>query len=458
MDASNQESEETEGIVHTTGMTEQGQKVRILGLVGSPLYIALHLKQYEEAKQILEQAPQTAEPGYAVRQFRVTFPSGKPEECEIEFLAGGVVYLEEILLTDAEIPDDLCIKLWNIWSLRDKEDAPDLFVEGGEGNEVPLLIREWPCRVRSRRKHGDLKYTGDRWWYRCAHFREEYEPFKEAAQADLEQFWKGLKGLYRLRTLDRSLYETCMDEKMAAHLILKFMFIIFQLVLMENVLHLNQSEDPPLEPDSVESLLWHARRAASDDRMLQIHHINQLKLAVDGAEALRKLKKGLEKLGVTYISGDALWDACMDYHYSAYEADTFWPAFQIWKAVFEGKLILTMDGMRKERSDQIWSVLLYEIKETNGTCPLNCSYKLEILRYLDGLQWTENEGTKWLENKRHTSGKIILGENDRELLLLALEKNVFLREDIDFLWENDCEEGHLQLKPLLLMKKYGCLQ
>lgn len=487
LDACIQESEEMEGIVHVTDMTEQGQNVRILGLVGSPLYIALHLRQYEEAKQILERVPQTAEPGYAVRQFRVMFPSGKPEECEIEFLAGGVVYLEEILLTDTDLPDDLCIRLWHLFFHRNVEDRPGLFVEEEEVDgvhEVPLLIREWPCRLDSRMKFGDLQYIKNGWnWFMSERSREEYGPFWEAATTDLEQFFKGLKGLYRLKILDENLYKEQIDEMLASHLIVKSMHIILKFSRLEDFFLSGRSADPQTsrsvnQQNGVEQLLQAARKAsstsfkgpenkllerlkageASDDGM--VGHISQFKLAVDGAEALRKLKKGLEKLGFTYISGDTLWDACMDYRYNASrQSARGGVAFQIWKSLFDGELFLTMDGVRKSRNSQMLSVLLYDVEQpdSKNDQDRDYDYNLYSLRYLDGLRWSEGEGASWLEEKRHTAEMSILRENDRELLLLTLEKNVFLPDDIDFLWANCCEEEYLQLKPLLLLKKYGYL-
>lgn len=414
LEACNEVLGEKKGIVHITDMARKGEQVRMLGLAGSPLYIALHLHRYEEAEQILKSAPQTAEPGYVVQQFRVTFAPEKPDECEIELLAGGEVYLEEILLTDMDLPDDMCIRLWNIWFQRNVEDNPHLFVlvESDEANEVPLLRREWPSRVRARRKFGDLRYTRNG-WSNIKHSREEYEPYKEAVEADLEQFWKGLKGLYRLKTLDENLYARHVDERLAAHLILQFLIILADLHSLEKLM---------------------------GDKMGEIKHLNQLKLAVDGAEALRKLKKGLEKLGFTYISGDALWDAWMDYHFDSDRVTSFWIVFQIWEDVFDGKVFITLDELRKERSRQLLSLLLHDT---------------ELLHYLDGLRWTMSEEQKWLNKERHDVEKSILGKDDHELLLVALEKNLFLPEDIDFLWENYCKEEHLQLKPLLLMKKYG---
>ena len=440
----NEGIEET-GIVYITDMTRHGNKVSMSGLVGSPLYIALHLHRYEEAEQLLESVPGTAEPGSAARQFRVTFSPGKPDDGEIEFPAGGEVYLEEMLLTDAELPDELCTRLWNIWSRRKAEDQPGLFAEEMDGNGVPLLIREWPSRIKARKRFGDLKHIDDR-WFDGTHSREEYETYHEALKADLERFWKGLKGLYRLRTLDKSLYESLIDERLAAHLMLKFMFILLQFVALEamqlRALSGNPSNKPPMNPP-----------VNADD----YHHLYQLHLTVDGAGALRRLKIGLEKLGFPYISGDILWDACMDYHYIVSDqARVFWVAFDIWKAVFERELYLTMDGRRRERSDRMWEALLFDDGWKDRVYPRSDNYMM-LLRQLDGLKWIENEDPEWMVKKRHTAGKQILREDDPELLLLTLEKNVLMSEDMDFLWRNYCKEDQLQLKPLLLMKKYGCL-
>lgn len=461
LEAFNEGSEEKEAVAHITDMTRQGNKVSMFGLVGSPLYIALYLHRYEEAEKILENAPHTAEPGYTARQFRVTFSPGKPDDGEIEFLTGGEVYLEEMLLTDTNLPDGLCIRLWNLWAQRSEEDQPRLFVDGGSGNEVPLLIREWPSRVKSRRRYGDLKHIDDR-WFAVKHSREEYGPYHEAAKEDMERFWEGLKGLYRLKTLDRSLYESLMDNRLAAHLMVKFMMLLLQFVQLENMLLRVISGEQPMgsERYTVEELLRVARNAENSKMAMNpeyLTHIKQLQLTVDAAGALRKLKKGLEKLGFTNISGDTLWDACVDYNYDASDhTRVFWVAFQIWKAVYEGKLFLTMDGRCKERSERMWTALLYDDGWKGRKHTQNDIYML-LLRHLDGLQWTGNKDSEWMEGMRHAAGQQILRENDRELLLLTLEKNVLLAEDMDFIWKNYCGEDQLQLKPLLLLKKYGCL-
>lgn len=322
------------------------------------------------------------------------------------------------------------------------------------------------------------------------HSREEYGPFWEAAKADLEQFFKGLKGLYRLKILHEDLYKEHIDEVLASHLIVKFMHIILKFKGLEDFLLSDRSADPQTDrsvnpqtsglvnqQNEVQQLLRAAREASesskgvekmllehlmagetSDDGM--VSHISQFKLSVDGAGALRKLKKGLEKLGFTYISGDTLWDACMDYRYNASrQSARGGVAFQIWKSVFNGELFLTMDGMRKNRNSQMLSVLLYDVEQPDSKNDQDRDYDYDLysLRYLDGLRWSEDEGASWLEEKRHTAEMSILRENDRELLLLTLEKNVFLPDDIDFLWANCCEEEYLQLKPLLVLKKHGYL-
>lgn len=468
LEACNEESAEKKGIVYITDITRQGNKVCMSGLVGSPLYIALHLHRYEEAEQILKSMPRTAEPGYTVRQFRVTFSSVNPDDGEIEFPTGGEVYLEEMLLTDAGLPDSLCIRLWNIWSRRKAEDQPGLFTEERPENTVPLLIREWPGRTKLRRRFGDLQHIDNR-WFGTAHSWEEYEPYHEALKADLGRFWEGLKGLYRLRTLDKSLYESLIDERMAAHLMLKLMMILLESVQLEvmllhtlsGALSMNQPMNPPnYALEKILPLVQEAAKKAATAKMVNVkdlHHLYQLQLTVDGAGALRRLKRGLTKLGFTYIAGDTLWDACMDYHYVVSDqARVFWCAFDIWKVVFEGELHLTMDGNRQERSEQMWAALLYNDGWIGRVYSQSDIYMV-LLRYLDGLKWTENRDSKWLEKMRHATGKQILREDDPELLLFTLEKNVLLAEDMDFLWKNCCKEDQLQLKPLLIMKKYGCL-
>lgn len=464
LETCNGQSEETSGIIHITDMTRQGNKVIISGLAGSPLYIALYLHQYEEAEQILECAPETAEPGYTAQQFRITYSPGNTYFDALDFPTGGEVYLEEMLLTDPGLPDSLCSRLWNIWFRRKAEDRPGLFAEEMDGNEVPLLIREWPDRVKARRRFGDLKHITDS-WFKGGHSREEYESYHKDLKADMEQFWKGLKGLYRLRTLDKSLYESHVDERLAAHLMLKLMMILLQFVQLEGMLLMAPPEKLPMNStmtaaDKLLLAALDAMKSEMTENPEAFSHIKRIRLTVDGTEALRKLKKGLEKLGFTYFSGDTLWNACMDYHYHVSDQTrVFWVAFDIWKTVFEGELLLTMDGKLKERSEQLWTALMYDDGWRNRT---NCentqseSYML-LLRHLDGLQWTGHQDSEWLEKKRHTAGRLILQENDRELLLLTLEKNVFLTEDMDFLWKNYCEEEQMKLKPLLLMKKYGCL-
>lgn len=181
----------------------EGNKMQ--ALVGSPLYIALYLKRYEEAQRLLERFPYTAEAGYAAMSVTVCQTPGDHLKNAFSMDYGAeTIYLEDREFLDKEMPDHLFLKLCGCLAQRQKTGSADLPIRNRNAEALPMLVREFPCSTNM--PHAD-----------------------KAVQEDEKLFWKMLDGFLRLRNLDESLFCSLVDGQVAAHLLVRYARLIDQI-------------------------------------------------------------------------------------------------------------------------------------------------------------------------------------------------------------------------------------
>ncbi|MBR1854709.1 MAG: hypothetical protein IJ794_16445 [Lachnospiraceae bacterium] len=471
---------------------EEYLSIRFEVLIGSPLYIALYLKRYGEAAEILEKVPDSAEPGYAALPATVRYKhvsgelsDGTNVAPEVTFHLDRAVYLQDLVLLDKDIPDDLFLALCRRLAerkesgvidlpcryegrigernTRSKEKIPDDIVSGHWGYEdrscqVPSLLREFADRTDLKRHYGELKHVDKNWGNRM-HSEEESKTYKESVLSDEALFWKVLNGLERLKKLDEGLFCSWVDERTAAHFLVKYMFIIFNLVTSHFYI-VGKRETAP-------------------------QRTREMKEPIDACVRAAMLRTALKRLGYDEVPADVLWDAFTDFGYGADPScNGFWIGLELWKLVFQKELVLELkedvehfgsDGA--DRSLELLTAMFY-CKATivaDGTLDeppydnaLEYIYPADVdqpvgsskcfLEMVDRVQWNADgvKDQKAFLRHRHAVEKTVLGTGDKELFFMCLEKNIFPASDMAVLHDK-VSEGQEDVLPLMILKRYGYL-
>ena len=448
-------------------------KVRFEAVVGSPLYIALYLKRYGEAAELLKQVPDSADPGYAALPVTVYYKKpgveiNDPEDQpELTFHLDQAVYLQDMVLMDKDIPDDLFVALCRRLAGRKESGIIDLpcryedrignredslapedtwGYEERRGN-VPSLIKEFACWTDLKSHYGNLIHMDEEWAQR-QHSPLEVAANRKEALSDEKLFWKVLKGLRRLKKLDERLFLSWVDERTAAHFLVRYMFVIFNIVSS----HFTHAFAP--------------------------RNLAEMKEPIDISSKAVMLKTALNKLGFDEVPADVLWDAFTDLGCGVTcICSSFWVGLELWKLVFQKGLTLKVkedvqpvDSHLTDRSMGLLAAMFCGKVESRMTpdgvkeqfCPLAIDdavdFSKSFLEILDGVQWDAKGGRyrdAFLEC-RHEAEEAVIKTQDKELLYMCLMKNVFPASDMMFL------SGRLSgrtedVMPLMIMKQHGCL-
>ena len=498
--------------------------VWIYGFVGSPLYIALYLKRYEEAARILETNPLSVKPGYAAlpvtlhyRKMPEMLKNQKTNKMrakpEITYHVDKAIYLEDLVLLDKNIPDELFCALCAELAKRRQTELIDLpcrsenHVFKKESSldkgiaavvsscppwgfwdhpyEFPAIILELPMWHDLKKAYG-LQETYDEQQVHGAKKepagRKSYEglfPDLDEALNDLTLYWKSMKGLYRLKTLDESLYRTWVDEHVAAHLFLRFVMLVCNLIVLAGEHNLLEAPSPG--------------------------HVRELRIPVNVQEQFARVKKTMQKLGYASVSADQFWDAIMNFEYGvSNKTNAAWLGYEMWKDVFGQKMVFTVEASRRPDDMESWQFERYSDSERDarGIELLNALLNFEgrrnvypytvdflgdfakekemkpeydlpksrikdakiFLGLLDWIRWEDKSGQESeresFRDHRRAMAKAVLQSGDRELLLMCMEKNVFPAEDAEFLYktlQENPQAGDSACYPMLIMKKHGCL-
>lgn len=437
----------------TGGKREQGGKeLSVSVLAGNPLLIALYNGQYEVARRLLDKNPKLTASGYAALPADLALNgSTLVNDGKLEFYKDQGIYLEELVLTDPNIPDDLFLKLWeSLWGTYDREhaDLPALITGypylQGKGTPVPAFIQNWPCRMGLRISYGELNYI-DYCWQELEHTREEMKEFRDAAQKDIDLWWKAMKGLVRAKKLDKD-FDTKLNGKMQGHLLLKFTCLLFTLIDGE--------------------WGWNADVMKGD--------CDDIWKVLPGAEEMeRKLRADFKKLGFLNLTADEIWDACMEYenHFSI-RTYGYYFAFWLWRRLTGKEIVLTAEPDRLERTSELVGALLgmkkisFAPNKVHGRIPItpiNFEIDDEVSKkWLDlvkGVVWKDCEGSLRFEEKlqEELQGmlELVFGKEDKEFLWICLEKNLFPRELMDSFYEQLSGKGWTNVPGMLAMLIMG---
>ncbi len=438
---------------------ESGAEYRFSVITGSPLYIALYRKRYDEAERILKENPLSAEPGFAAIPADIVY-NEKDDAVKIEHRMAEALYLEELFFSDPEIPDGLFRNLCLSLSVRsdDEADLPNYYASYADplrADALPLFIREIPYRywLRECYPEGDTEDTNVSRSGRFMNLRRRRqgpseEDKKRAALEDMAVFRRLMYGLVRLRCMDPGLHERFVNEESSVFLFLAYCIRMCRVIRCGGY---------DLMPDLLEGYF---RREFGETAVSGIR---------DTAEEFGKMKVLFEKAGIGSITAERLWSA-IEEHYAALDKPdnayySAWIFYDIWKSIFRKRLVFPMDqqdhwtyGSVRNRMKGLFGLRTGSngIRSGNGrTTGLNfCEEQPKaFLEVIDGVKW----GTDLqITNERREIEKLVIDRGDKEYLLLCLEKNLITAKDAEFLVSYLAESGkHPELSSLLLLKKYG---
>lgn len=437
------------------------EKIILKGYAGSPLYIALKLKCYEEAEAILDKNPSTAFPGYAALPVVLTYsietttPQYRQavEEAldfpnyfdfpELKYLVDKDIYLQELTYTDKEIPDSLFLKLCNALSerdkskvdkpltlLREKPELPAYLFKGSKNkdyrnnNDVPIVALDFPDKFYGITTKPDLF---------------ENQSYMKKALANLQCYVDFLDGLYRLKKLDADLFNKIFDETTAYWVFIQYyqktICVLLEIAKEEDILD-NEVDD---------------------------FHITDIKGDIDIEEEFEKVRKKFKRLGINKLSADVLWDTMESVNKIAeitpvgrYNVNSYL-LYDVYKAVFKDKLIFEFDsdGFNTKDLNKLSKILGLS---TDATCNYywrDSDAKIDNIAWnVDRINWI-NENT--IKTGRKMMEKAVIQMKDKEFFLACLEKNIFPIWDAEFMVdciESESEEYRDYL-PLVLLKKHG---
>ena len=432
------------------------------GYVGSPLYIALRLKYYEEAEMILDKNPDTAFPGYAALPLVLTYdedensyPTAITKAANIfkdpnyvgfpncEFLVDKGIYLQETTYTDKHIPESLFLKLCDALSRRNKSliDKPltlldeefnlptfmrkgKTIIQTNDDCDIPILALDFPDKFDVI-KYPDVLDT---------------QLKKEKALENYKCFVALFDGLYRLKKLDNDLFDKIFCETTA--------YWIFILYYQKIACILNEI--------AKETDIY-------DIEVGKDFHMTEIKEDIDTEEEFEKIRNKFNRLGIKTLSPDVLWQtmdaarkkiritAVRRYNVNSYVF------YDVYKAVFKEKLVFEFkdDGEFNIKDTSKLAIIL----GLNGDATWNFYWKdndkVCLIEWLvDHINW-KNEDV--IKKERRDMEKAVIQMKDKEFFLSCLEKNIFPIWDVDYMAEcieTDSDE-YKDYLPLLLLKKYG---
>ena len=433
------------------------EKIILKGYAGSPLYIALKLKYYEEAEAILDKNPDAAFTGYAALPVVLTYPNETTtpqyrqagEEVpdfpdyfdfpELKYLVDKGIYLQELTYTDKEIPDNLFLKLCNALSkrdkskvdkpltlLREKPELPVFLLKGSknkdscDNNDAPILALDFPDKF-----HGITTKPN--------------QSYMEKALANLQCYVDFLDGLYRLKKLDADLFNKIFNETAAYWVFIqyyqKMICVIIEIAKEEDILD-NEVDD---------------------------FHITDIKGDIDIEEEFEKVRKKFKRLGINKLSADVLWDTMESVNKIAeitpvgrYNVNSY-VLYDVYKAVFKDKLIFEFDcdGFNTKDLNKLSKILGLS---TDATCNYywrDYDAKIHNIAWnVDRINWVNENAIK---TGRKMMEKAVIQMKDKEFFLACLEKNIFPIWDAEFMVEciGSESEEYREYLPLVLLKKHG---
>lgn len=373
-------------IVYVTDRKEgaNGKNHRILNfraLVGSPFYIALAMKQYDEAREILKKTPRSADAGYAALPVNVKWICEKDiheeKDRQIVFQEDEGIYLEELALTDQGIPDDLFLKLWKLLWNRKRMDWPArtnhypfLYFQDAD---IPHFVLEWPCWIGLRLTAG--RY-GDKNIMKRGFATKEAAAFLKDAENDITLFFRMVKGLLRMKKLNELEYLMHVDEKMLAHFLYKFTSLFYSLL--------------------------YARYWNSEERLET--NAGRVIREIPGWNSIsKKLVNAFQLLGAENMTADDLWDACLDYEVDfTKHVDAFRLTFYLWKTLFHQKLTVTLHTDDEIRTKKVLGGIfslcckkqdaaLFAAINADQVAFYNIEETKEWLELIDAVMWARSE-------------------------------------------------------------------
>ncbi len=366
--------------------------VIVYTLAGNPLIIALYLKQYEEAEQILEKMPWTVHIAHAVMA-REEYPCGATHSTPGYYYKTSIDLWETVLM-DPEIPDGLFLSITRSL-LEMYEEIPAIFHYTKRG--FPLIEHIFP-------KPEETSYTEE--------MKEEIE-----IQKNMHAYRSLLlipDSFYRLKNLDPDIFEKYMNEKAAAYIYVMIMQAFFM---------------------------------AQDTR-------GRLDPEISKYEQLKKLRSSFLKLGFENISVEHIWVVLLRFDRSVKTSTVtikcaYSVFYKYWKAIVEQGLVLRPSENEEEGGSLLASLFCID-PERIETGRYHTIPK-DFAELVDRVDWNSR---RHLEKTRKKIEETVIETGDKEFLLMCLEKNRFPMWDMEYLIDL-LRKGYSEMIPLVVLKKHN---
>ena len=345
-----------------------------------------------------------------------------------------------ISLVDPHIPDGRVLKVIKEF-LEDFKGEPFLRAVLPDRGYLADLLESWDCWARGLTQKSSQKI----------------KPMKEELEKDkreLDLILRAALGLARVEELDHELFHRIFDEETAPYL-----FVMMSRQIMGIIGMVGQIPEV---------------------REVEPQHIREISGAFDGKKTIRRVRGAFRRLGVSYIPPELVWRMLIitDRHdeISLQIRNCYWPIYDLFKDVFSTELVFEIKDddidLSKTASEEYLcsglSILegimcmlyitdaagLFARKRTKVPCYIFSDYDPGFLFQVDGIRW-QSEST--FQKRRYEMEEAIVEKNDRELLLMCLEKNVIPTCDVEKLFDL-VKSNHKELIPLLMLKKHGCLK
>ena len=424
----------------------------IKAIAGSPLYIALFLKRYGDAEQILRENPETSNPGYAAIPVSICCMEEDGKEGyreEIDFSVMDGIYLEKLVFTDPEIPEHLFRELCRTLKNRfpDEIDLPNYYRDpmgyssDSPADMLPVFFQELPNRSFLEKEYGSRKEREAKTTGRLPSFLKRKKSGSdkvstETALCDMKDYRNIIKGLYRLKKTEEDIWQEFMHDNAAGYLFLAYILRLCGLI-------------------AAMGTKWMAEGR-------EYTHLSEIKGEYNAKKEFISLRMDLQRIGIDKISAGQLWEAMEDELHASSGSDAMyyhrgWLCFDIWKAVFGEKLIFPIGSSQK-------TLLSGERRKLLGLFGLKPAgrkgyewvdeHPKDFLRVLDRVDW-QNEDKLTQEYRRQLE-RLVIEKGDPEYLLLCFEKDLIPERDADILVGYLTKEDTLQaLLPLIIMQKHG---
>ena len=347
-----------------------------------------------------------------------------------------------ITLLDRNIPDAEFLRLLK-GLLKDCQGGPFLYEVLFSGRGLSARLEFWVNWLK-----GSAYNT----------FRSELDPKAKLEQykKELDLLLKAAMGLARLKELDQELFQRIFDEEAAAYL---FVMIARQIGGIIRVM----GQIPEI-----------------CKAMSGVLHIRDLSEPFDGSKIIRRIRSVFYSLGVSYIAPEMVWSMLVRTELQKNESlqtrHCYWRYYDLFKDVFSTGLFLEItdddvDLCKESSTEHLCSGLailegimnIEYINEVIGPFGrrgmkesgyIFSQYDDGFLILVDGIRW---QSERTFQQRRYEMEKAIIDKNDRELLIMCLEKNVIPTCDIKRLFDL-VQNDNKELLPLLILKNHGYLE